>query len=116
MRLMRFLPTSENTFSARAYYATGKMSAFLLAGAALLTVPQTVHAQGSILPIRVKVGILNATDGDVRNSVGTPLFQGEVDVALPSLSAGKTYISVGYEERSRHGGTFRAIPITVSRV
>lgn len=90
--------------------------AFLLAGAALFASCPAARAQGSIIPVRVKVGILNASDGDVRRSVGTPLFQGEVDVALPSTSPGKTYVSVGYMERRKNGGTFRVVPLTISRV
>lgn len=89
----------------------------LAAGIALcLYTPATARAQGSPVPIRLKLGALFASDGDVRSFSGSPLFAGELDVDLPQVTSGKTRIGIGYYERSKSGNKFTTVPITISRI
>lgn len=75
------------------------------------------HAQGGgLLPVRVKLGILNLQDGRARDLGGNPLFLGEVDLALPSRGSGRTIFSLGYQERRGNGGLLRVVPITAAQV
>jgi hypothetical protein len=81
----------------------------LLGGAA------PVKAQETLLPIRLKLGVLLPTDSDVRDFVGNPILGGEVQLDLPASVSGRSAVSLGYMERSSHGKSFRAIPLTLTR-
>jgi len=88
----------------------------LAAGVLILGGAQPAKAQETVLPIRLKLGVLLPTDGDVKNFVGTPIYSGELQVDLPSLGSGKSSLSVGYMERGSHGNSFRSIPLTLTRL
>jgi hypothetical protein len=92
------------------------MLGMLAATTAIFAAPTPAQAQSSPLPIRLKLGILNAQDRDVRNHVGSTLYGGEVEVGLPGIVGGQTVVSLGYFERRRGGNSFRVIPLTVSRL
>jgi hypothetical protein len=64
---------------------------------------------GGILPLRIKAGVLLPEDG------GTA-FNGEVDLAIPTLGAGRTLITAGYAEGKENGRRLRIIPVTVARI
>jgi hypothetical protein len=81
-----------------------------------LYTPATARAQSSPIPIRLKLGALLASDGDVRSFSGSPLFAAELDVDLPQVATGKTRIGIGYYERSKSGRKFTTIPVTISRI
>ncbi|GAB4455907.1 MAG: hypothetical protein OHK0029_12860 [Armatimonadaceae bacterium] len=87
----------------------------LLGVLAVTAVPSSAQAQ-DLFSFRAKLGVQFPSDSDVRNHVDTPLFAAELDYDLPSLTAGKTRISLGYIERRSSGNGFRAIPLTVSRI
>src|SRR5688500_5920164 len=89
----------------------------LAAGIAFrLYTPATARAQSSPIPIRLKLGALLASDGDVRTFSGSPLLAAELDVDLPQVATGKTRISIGYYGRSKSGRSFTAIPVTIARI
>jgi hypothetical protein len=92
-----------------AFGTVAAASVFIAAG------PQPAKAQETVLPIRLKLGVLLPTDSDVRDLVGNPIFSGEVQVDLPSLGQGRSAVSLGYLERGSHGNSFRAIPLTLTR-
>lgn len=80
--------------------------------------PQTARAQSvsSPVPIRVKIGIHTPADNGTRSAYGSPLFLGELEIGLPSLTGGRYAASIGYERSSRDGRTLEVIPITASRL
>jgi hypothetical protein len=88
------------------------------AAAALLTlgVPQPAKAQDKLLPIRLKLGVLLPADSDVRDVVGNPVYSGELQIDLPSLGQGRSSLCIGYMERGSHGNSFRAVPLTLTRL
>jgi hypothetical protein len=86
-------------------------AALLLASAAG---SQAVQAQSTgIIPVRGKIGAYfpQGTGKNVSDSI-TPAV--EVDVALPELMAGKLFLSAGYTQGSRNGGSLRVIPVTLA--
>jgi hypothetical protein len=93
-------------------------TALVILAALPMFAPRAAQAQtvSSPLPIRVKLGILTPQEGKTRDTYGSPLYFGEIEVALPSLTGGRYSASVGYGQNSRDGNTFRVIPITVSRL
>jgi hypothetical protein len=98
-----------------------RAGAFLIAAALGVglsaALPAPARAQGGLLPFRFKVGGLFATDSDVRDFVGSPLWAAEVDFDLPSLAGGnRTRLGLGYYERRSSGNAFRAVPFTVSQI
>jgi hypothetical protein len=72
------------------------------------------HAQ--LLPLRLKIGIVNLTDAAAKNIAGTPAYTGEADFVLPSLgSGGSTILTAGIQERRSNGNELRIVPLTISR-
>lgn len=83
----------------------------LISAGATLVLQSSVQAQSPV-PLRLKLGVLLAQDGDVRSRAGSTIFGGELDLDLPTMVAGKTRLGIGYFEKSG----FRYIPVTVSRI
>ena len=73
-------------------------------------------ARAQLLPIRLKVGVVNLTDSKAKTLGGTPLFTGEADIVLPGvLTGGQTFLTAGYQERKSNGNDLRVIPLTICR-
>ena len=87
----------------------------LAIGAGLAAQPAAAQGTG-IVPVRVKVGLMLPQDSDTKDFAGSRLLNGEVDVSLPNLGAGKYILTAGYAQGSRGGGKLRVIPVTVARV
>ncbi len=77
--------------------------------------PRAAHAQ--LLPVRLKVGILQLDDSGAKNIAGTPLYLGEADVVIPSFlgPAGSGTLTAGFQERRTNGNELRVIPLTFSK-
>lgn len=73
------------------------------------------HAQSTgLLPVRVKIGALLPTQSAARTYSGSVVPAAEVDVRIPSFLGG-SFVTLGFQERSRNGGRLRTIPLTISR-
>ena len=83
----------------------------------VLSAPRAARAQAQLLPVRLKVGLLQPSDGGAKNIAGSPLYTGEVEVVLPSFlgPAGSSILTAGYQDRSTHGNELRVIPLTISK-
>ena len=96
---------------------TAVILAAVLGGAAFLGGKPAWAQVGSPIPIRLKLGVLLPQDGDTKRAVGDSLFGAEIDFTIPVPGAtGRTVLSAGYFERSKSGGKFRVVPLTVSQV
>ena len=82
------------------------------------TLAGTAQAQGigSVLPVRVKVGVLLPSQGDTKSRTADTFFSGEVDVDLPAAGLGRRRVTVGYAQSVDGGQTLRVIPVTLSQV
>jgi len=87
--------------------------AALLVVAALAVTAQASRAQ--LLPVRLKLGIVQLSDGDSKSIAGTPLYTGEADVLLPSFSGSSTTLTAGIQDRQTNGNSLRVIPLTISQ-
>jgi hypothetical protein len=87
-----------------------------LAGAGCTAAARPAAAQSTgLVPLRVKVGVL-LPQGGARDFAGSTHFDGEVDVRIPGLGAGNTYVTAGYSDGSKSGRHLRMIPLTISRL
>lgn len=103
---------APNTSMNRYSFAFG---AFVVPFVFSVASPQIAHAQSTgLLPLRVKVGALLPTQEAARDSSGSVVPAGEVDVRIPSFLGG-SFATIGYQERGRNGGKLRTIPLTISR-
>ena len=66
----------------------------------------------SPVPIRLKLGALFATDGDVKDVAGSTLFSSEVEVRLP-LS--QLSVSLGYTYGKKDGDSLQSIPLLINQ-
>ncbi len=91
----------------------------LIAGATLalafvsLTHPSQAQDTG-LVPVRAKIGAF-FPQGSGQNIGGSTAFDLEADIAIPSLGAGRTFATIGYEQGSSNGGKLRVIPVTIGR-
>jgi hypothetical protein len=82
---------------------------------ALVAAPRPSQAQSTgLVPLRVKVGALLASQSNTRDNAGSVIPSAEVDVRIPSI-LGANFVSLGIQSRSRDGGRLRVIPVTLSR-
>ncbi len=86
------------------------MVATALVGA--IATARPAQAQSPI-PIRLKLGVLAATDPDVRDVTHSPMFSGEVEVRLP---VSQLSVSLGYAYGEKGGTNFRSIPLLVNKI
>lgn len=68
-----------------------------------------------LVSVRGKVGVF-LPRGDARDFAGSTHFNAEVDVAVPFLGAGRTFVSAGYYQGSEGGRKLRMIPLTIGKV
>lgn len=76
--------------------------------------PALAQETGAI-PLRAKLGLF-LPGGDAKDFAGGTQFSGEVDVAIPSLGAGRTFFTAGYYQGSEDGRRLRMIPLTAGRL
>lgn len=81
----------------------------------LIAAPRPVQAQTTgLVPFRVKVGALLASQNNTRDNAGSVIPAAEVDVRIPSI-LGANFASIGIQSRSKDGGRLRVVPVTLSR-
>lgn len=67
----------------------------------------------SPVPIRLKLGVLAATESKVRDVTSSPMFSGEVEVKLP---ISQLSVSLGYSYGKKGGNSFQSIPLMVNKL
>ena len=87
--------------------------ALLIAAGAACASPAQAQTTG-LIPFRAKVGGF-FPQGSGKDFAGSTNFIVEADVSIPTLSAGKLFVSAGYTQGSNNGRKLRVIPITVGR-
>ena len=91
-------------------------AALAVASVAALSAAKPAQAQQTgLVPLRAKLGVF-LPSSDAKDFAGGTQFSGEVDVAIPSLGAGRTFFSAGYYRGSKDGNSLRMIPLTVGRL
>lgn len=90
--------------------------ALAAASGAVASAGQSACAQGTgAIPVRAKIGAF-LPGGDAKDFAGSTHLSGEVDVAIPALGAGRTFVTAGYYSGSEDGRRLRMIPVTVGRL
>ena len=81
----------------------------------LAVAPRPSQAQTTgLVPVRVKVGALLASQSNTRESVGSVLPAAEVDVRIPAI-LGANFVSLGIQTRSKDGDRLRVVPLTLTK-
>lgn len=81
----------------------------------LVVAPRPSQAQTTgLVPFRVKVGALLASQSNTRDNAGSVIPAAEVDMRIPSI-LGANFVSLGIQSRSKNGGHLRVVPLTLSR-
>ena len=103
-----------------------KKSCFLISALLLgliCCVPQAAQAQkNSVLPIRVKLGVLLPSDRDTRNLVGNTHRSGEIDVGLPFAEGNRQQlrlsvgVSLGSRRRDGLNTGYTVVPVSLTSI
>lgn len=92
------------------------VTTFVVAAAGLLAQGRPAVAQVTgLIPLRAKIGVLMPRSS-AKDFAGSTHLNGEVDVRIPHLGAGETFLTAGYSEGSRNGRKLRMIPVTLTRL